>query len=573
MRLILFVRAFAWMRWRQLVNGLRGAKRRDSLERISRVTALVVPMVLSVVILGTTSALAVVALACGWLVGSGAWPAGPALFTSRALLFMILVVVVLVQLGRSASSVASSHTRLLLLPIPPSALHLVEVVVGLADPWVAPVIPALFLFAVGLLASARIVASVVALITALAFAAVLAFLGSLVSLSMDWLMRNRRRGEVFTLLFVLVISVVGMVPALLGDRLEQRGREAKARGQRPASLTIERLEAALPAWTRAIPSELHGRAIESALGGRSGGAWLGAMILALEAAALYGISAAIHRRLLGTVGSGGGRRRGARSRIRLLRLPGLSPAACAIAAAQARTALRSVRGRLVVIMPAVLVVVFGLLSRFTREAAPGGSFLGTNGHALLGAGIVFSLYALQTFTMNQFASDRAGLTLQLLAPVPDADLVKGKALGCALFFGATVLLCLLGALAVAPGGPPLAWLSVLVGGAAVYLTLSPIAALLSALLPVASDLSKTGSGGNPHGLAMLIGTVLVAMAAAPPGVIIGLSTHAFDRPGVGLLLTALWTLLVAVIAVPLLALVARAIAPRRENLALVAGGK
>jgi hypothetical protein len=192
---------------------------------------------------------------------------------------------------------------------------------------------------------------------------------------------------------------------------------------------------------------------------------------------------------------------------------------------------------------------------------------------LLGAGIIFSLYALQAFSMNQFASDRAGLTLEFLAPIPDLELVKGKAVGCAIVLGATVLLCLVCSLLVAAGGSPLVWLSVLLGGAATYLLLTPVAAVLSALFPVASDLSKTGTGGNPHSLAFLIGTLLVFVFSSPAAAILALAYHRYHRPGLALLLMALWTLVAAAISIPLLRLAARAVAPRRENLALVAQGR
>jgi hypothetical protein len=239
---------------------------------------------------------------------------------------------------------------------------------------------------------------------------------------------------------------------------------------------------------------------------------------------------------------------------------------------QARTAWRTVRGRLAVLASAPVLLIFGVFARRMPEEVPVGSAL-VQGDLLLGLGAVFALYSLQAFTMNQFGSDRAGLTMQFLAPLTDLQIVRGKAVGCGLVFGATLLLSLGGALAVLPGGSPLSWISVLLGGVATYALLAPLAALLSAWLPVAADLTKTGSGGNPHGLAMLAGTVLVVVLAAPPAAIVVLVHHVLERPALGLALMAGWSALAFGLSVPLLTLAAHAVTPRRENLALVAGGR
>lgn len=568
--MIRLLRALAWLRWRQLVNGLKGGKRRDAMERVSRIMALVARVLLAVLLGGVTTALAVIGFTSGWLVGAGSWRADIMLFAARAVLFAMVVLLIVFPLGRANPSVRAGYTRLLLLPIPRRSLHIVGLLAGLVDPWVFPVIPALLLFSAGLLASGRAAAAAVALVGSLAFIAVIACLGSLVALLTDWLMRNRRRGEAFTLIFVLALTVVGMLPAIIGDRLEHRVRTKQRSKQ---AMTIATVDAALPRWTRALPSELYGHTLGTALGASPLRAAAGVGLLLVEAAVLYGLSSTVHRRLVGSAGSGSARRRGADLRVAALRLPWLTPAASAVAVTQARTALRSVRGRLVVLAPCSLVALFGVLARTTRNAIPGDDLFGAHGHALLGAGIVFSLYALQAFTMNQFASDRAGLTLQLLAPIPETELVKGKAVGCALILGTATLFCMLAALLTTPKGSPLAWLAVLLGGLATYAALMPLAALLSALFPVASDLTKTGTGGNPHGLAMLLGTLLVMVASVPPALIIGVVAHQLARPGLALLLTVLWTLVVLAIALPLLGLAARAVAPRRENLALVAQGK
>jgi hypothetical protein len=567
---IRFLRAFAWLRWRLLVNGIKGGRRRDALERLSRIGALIVRVLLLLAFLVPTAVLGLLALAAGWMAGGGSVAPGGVLLVARVLLLAEVLLVSLIALTVAPSGAVGRSTRLLLLPIPRRSLHLVEALAGLADPWVAYLLPALVSFAVGLMLAGRWDAALVALVGGAGIVALLASLGSLVSFLTSWLLRNRRRGEMFTLAFVLGISLFAVVPVLVSDSLERRVRETRSRGEHPVPESIEQLGRALPAWSGALPSELYGRSIGAAFDGRHGAAWFGVAALLLEAGALYGLSSAAHRKLIESTETGGTRRRAAVVAAAGVRLPGLTQAASAVAFAQARTALRTVRGRFVVLMPGPLLAVLALISRQLPGEFPGGGFLGSHGAAVLAMGILFSLFGLQGFNLNQFASDRAGLTLQFLAPIPEADLVRGKALGCGMILAVAVVPCLVCALVVAPGDSPSVWLYVLLAGASTYMLVSPVAALLSALFPVASDLSKTGSGGDPHGLAKLIGTLVVAALAGPPALLLFLLS---GRPGLALLIMALWTLLAAAISIPLLGLAAGAVPPRRENLALVAQGR
>ncbi len=550
--------ALIGLRWRLLVNGLR-ARRRDTLERFSRTFALIVRAAFFLLVFGLAAGLGFLALAGGRRVGAGTTEAGNALIVARLLLFTVLAALVLIPPGGTAQA---GITRLLLLPIPRRAFHGIEVLSVLADPRIVVLAPALLLFSAGLTLEGRMGAALVALVDALGILALLVTLGALASFLTSWLMRSRRRGELFTLVFVLVLSVAGMIPAFVGDSWEQWWRE----DEQP----LERLDRGLPSWSRAIPSEVYGRSIALGLAGRAGEAWLGVALLLVETAALYVLSSAVHGRLLGSTERTRARRGSDAVRSLSLRFPGLTPAASAVALVQARNTLRSVRGRLVALLPGPMIALFGLLSRRIPQEFPGGTALGTDGHLLFAAGCAFSLYTLLSFSLNSLATDRAGLTLQLLAPIPDVDLVRGKALGCGILLGASVLNCLLCSLLIAPGGSPLAWLAVLLGAAATYLWLCPVGALFSALLPVASDLNKTGTGGNPHGLAMLLGALLVMIVSGPPGLILHLGRH---RPALALLFMALWALVAAALSIPLLGLAARTVGPRRENLALVAQGR
>ena len=128
-------------------------------------------------------------------------------------------------------------------------------------------------------------------------------------------------------------------------------------------------------------------------------------------------------------------------------------------------------------------------------------------------------------------------------------------------------------LLVARSGSPAYWLTMVIGGAATFCLIAPMAIWCSALFPVASDLSKTGSGGNPHPFAMVAGTFMTAILFLPTVVILGLAEFAFRSPMTSVAMAAGWLLVAAAIGVPLSNLASRAVTARRENLALVAQGK
>ena len=95
------------------------------------------------------------------------------------------------------------------------------------------------------------------------------------------------------------------------------------------------------------------------------------------------------------------------------RLPWLGPGATSVARAQFVTGLRTVRGRIGVFLNGPIVVLITiLLHRFTRSELPGLAV--TDGPSILGLGVLLSLLSLQPIMMNQFATDRSGLTTQLI---------------------------------------------------------------------------------------------------------------------------------------------------------------
>ena len=161
---------------------------------------------------------------------------------------------------------------------------------------------------------------------------------------------------------------------------------------------------------------------------------------------------------------------------------------------------------------AVPAVPGASLATIAVPACIGFSAVIAHGELVFGASAVIALNALQPFTMNLFGTDRAGLTLMFLSPVSDLDLARGKVASSGLLFAVSLVLCLAASIVIAPSGGLLAWLSVCFAIAAVYLLLSPFAVWLSALFPVAADLSKTGNRGNAHPIAVFAGLFLIVGA-------------------------------------------------------------
>ena len=562
--------AFTWIRWRMLINSLRSAQRRDAVERVSRAASLIIPgLFLASACSSVLAALGFGAFA-GWYSVVHPMQAVSVLTAIRVFLLLIGIFAVLVPLFVGAHGGAGRVTRFLLLPVSRRTLHAIEVCSSLTDPWMVFVTPGLIAYALGMFAGVLVTpevwlhrfyfASVVAFAGAVGIAVVFASLSSTIAFLVSWLVRDRRRGEIFVLVFIVMLSGASLAPAFLSRTFD--GSAAAASGRAQTSWVM----AELPWWTRPLPSELYGAAVGAASSASS--PWLPLAGLFAEGAVLYALSSAVHRRVIESVESGRTRRHQTRSTGRAFRIPGMWPGSSAVATAQVRTAMRSVRGRLVVLLPGPVVAMLAMTFSHVHADGTWVSVLGSHGYAAFGAGIVIALYAAQAFTLNQFGSDRSGLTREFIAPIRDVDLVRGKAAGCAAIIGAGAALSLLCALAVAPEGSPLLWIATFLGGAAAFLILTPAAALLSIVLPVASDLSKTGSAGNPHGLAMAAGMFLVGLAVLPAGAIIAMLS-----PSAALVAMAIWLAIAASIAMPLLSLVSRLLKLRRENLALVAQGR
>jgi len=488
--MIATLRAFAWLRYRFLVNGLRGGRRRDSMERLSRIAAVAAPALLLLFFLAAAVGLGALALTGGRLVATGEMEARVVLVVARLLLLIVLAILLMAPLGASLHGSVPGLTRLLLLPIAPRTLHFLEVAAGAADPWFAFLLPGFVLLPVGLMAGGKPAAAVTGLAAGVCFLLVLICLAGLISFLLQWLLRDRRRAEIVTLVFMLAVSLGGMSMSFLVDPdMHVQG----SGGGQQARVRLDSMKSFLKggddlSWKLAIPSELYARSLGRAIEGRFPAAWAAASLLLIEAAAVFLISGAIHRRLLDTPETGRARRKAGRSSAREIRVPWLSPAAAAVAWAQVRTSLRTVRGRLAVFLTAPPVIL--MMAALGRRMPGAAAFLMDQGYMLVSLGVLMGMLSLQSILLNQFATDRAGLTLQFLSPINARDLILGKAIGGAALLGACLALFLVAALVMVPGGSALLWAGVLVGGLSSSILCSPAAALLSALFPPPADLWK-----------------------------------------------------------------------------------
>ena len=259
--------------------------------------------------------------------------------------------------------------------------------------------------------------------------------------------------------------------------------------------------------------------------------------------------------------------------MRIVRLPGLGESASAIAVAQLRSYLRTVKGKASFYFSPAFVILLGVILFRDIEffRSPGVDMV--RGPLLASMAVAFSLLGLQPLLLNLYATDGAGLSLLVLSPIRDRDVVVGKLAAGGLLVAAPSLVCLVAAFVMAPGGPPFLWLTVIVGSVSVYLVFAPAAALLSGLFPRHADLNSLGSAGNPHSAAATLGLLLTLAALAPPALLTAVGYLTLGSAAWSLVLVCGWALLSAVLCAWLVGGAAAVLAKRLENVVLVALGR
>ena len=140
--------------------------------------------------------------------------------------------------------------------------------------------------------------------------------------------------------------------------------------------------------------------------------------LALAALFVQLAGFAAYRRVLDMPASQGMRRAGSFGGLWNRVVPGLSPAASAVAFTQLRLALRSPRGRATIGSPLLMPLVLAGLG-YQRGGLPIPGIQGHYGLALAAMGCFAAILGLLPLSMNQFAIDKAGFTRYMLSPFGD----------------------------------------------------------------------------------------------------------------------------------------------------------
>src|SRR5262245_52421667 len=117
MRTLRTLRAIVWLRWRLLRNSVSSGRKRDALEQMSRALALVMPVLVASLSIGTLVAVSIVGFLGGRAVGSGLVDAPTGIFIVRVILGAMTFAVVALALASPTQTSMSKYSRLLLLPI------------------------------------------------------------------------------------------------------------------------------------------------------------------------------------------------------------------------------------------------------------------------------------------------------------------------------------------------------------------------------------------------------------------------------------------------------------------------
>jgi hypothetical protein len=559
------LKAFAWMRWRVLMNSLERSGARDVVERFSIAIEQLGPIMAALVMIPSAILLAGAGAYGGWALAQG----NPRPIPFEALRFLLLAACVLAIVGplMLPAGDRTNVVRLLLLPISRRLLYTAQAATTLTDPWVLLVVPAVATVPFGLLVGGAWGTAVVAAGAGTLLVIVLIGLTVLATSLIHLIVRNRRRGELLMLIFILVLPLVGMFPVLwAGGARDTRGerRAERDRATRAWVTIVERRVLPL------VPSEMYVRSTRSAADQGVGEALVQMVGLVTVAAVLHTTGFFVFGRMLDSPGTSA-RRKAARAKPGVWRIPGVTSGTSAVALNQIRLAFRTPRGRSILLSPLVVFIMFSAVMWRGGAGVEFGFLFLEDGISLAIFGSFVSLLAILPFAMNQFAIDRAGLTLTFLSPLDDQELLHGKAIGNAVVAGVPALFCVIGAALLFRGASLAVWLLVPLGLLATYSLMAPVAAVLSAVFPRSVDLNSIGNGSNAHGAAGLLG-FLSALVAGAATLVVALVARRTLGGYLSLLVMLIWGGLCVLVARILFMAARRILSRRRENLALIGKG-
>src|SRR6476659_9677059 len=134
------LRAFAWMRWRALINAFERTGGRDTLERFSIAIDKIGPIVAAVLLVPSMIGVSALSAVGGYILAAepGYLPVAGVILRAFALALSGLAIVGPIFLPVMERT---NPVRLMLLPIPRATLYVAQVSGALADPWTVIALP------------------------------------------------------------------------------------------------------------------------------------------------------------------------------------------------------------------------------------------------------------------------------------------------------------------------------------------------------------------------------------------------------------------------------------------------
>ena len=555
-------KAFAWMRWRMLANSLEHNSSRDTLQRLSIAMENLGPIIAAVLLIPSAAILLGLGITTGNMLADGSTRVSGIVNLTRFLLLLVPIIVIVGPIIMPAAD-RTNPIRLLLLPVPRHTLYVAQSSGTFGDPWTMLMVPLVLGIPIGLAAAGALFAAGVALAGAILFILAIVGLSSLATRIMHLLALDRRRGELLALIFIIVLPLVGLFPSLVIAGSERKPGEPR--------------QPLLPAWTQTYaaramalhPARMLSSGTQAAVQGERTAAVRSLAGIGIVTAVLHGLGLLAFFKVLNSPGSTGARRNAPMSSLWTRRIPGLSQGASAVALAQLRLAMRTPRGRSIMLSPLAMLLIFGVMMYRGSGTLDFGPFHFSSGLALATFAAAICMLSILPIAMNQFAVDGAGLTMTLLSPLPDDDLLAGKAAGSALIQLPPLVVAVGLTLLVFPAGSRALWVTLPLALLAIHFIVSPLAAICSALFPREVNMNSIGRGSNAHGAAGLLGMLSFAGAGLPAVGITLLAVAVLDRPILAPVLMAAWCVIAYIIGRLLFHPARRIFRSRRENLVML----
>lgn len=564
-----FLSAWAWLRWRSFMNAIERSERVDRVARLSRALEALGPVVVAVMMIPAALMAMFLGMATGYGLASGEMWGVPLMHVMRMMLFIVILLTVMGPIVLPSGRGIASLPRLLLLPVPHRALFAGELLGGLAEPWTLLGSLAVIMVPVGALVAGHFTLALVAAAGALLLVMALLAIGALCGALLHVLMRDRKRGEWIVVAFFTLIPLAAVAPTLIA--------RADASGANWEEEFEARMEAMLehPAngALAIFPGELFTATVARTTAVSPGSVLLPIGVLGLMTAGAVAGGWTLWKRTIDRGGISRGRSKsapagsGLPSAIRTMQTPRR-----ALAFTFLQHIVRTARGRTTVLPAVIMTIVF---AGFVW--GKGGMMLGriplSDGFSLAVFGIMMAFLTMIQLWMNQFAIDKAGLTMLCLQPITSSRILKGKMAGAATLVAALAALPMAAGLLIGASRSIEYWVVLILGSIAAFLVIAPVAAIISAVFPKHVDLGSIGQKSNAHAAAGFIGMLVVFAAAAPAA---GAGAFGFGvlKSGYAAVgLAGLWLVLAFILHWLLLKMAVRVFDNRRESLMAVARGR